>query len=248
MAAVAVCRPLVAGRGFKRETLERALLRGDVLKPTVMRGTLHLVTARDYPLFWTALRDMPTVARPRASIARRRCSRCTSASSRRSESAHARGRLAYLEREHGLVEAPGDARRHALAVAARHHCTRRRAALWPAAPTAVSSPHREPGPSTTLAAARTSSCSRYLAAFGPATRADIADWSGLRVRRLRARARCSGRPTYLDEHGRHALRPAARAAARGRHARARALPPEVGQLLLGHADRSACYRRAAARR
>ena len=46
--------------GFKRETLEQAVLRGDVVKPTVMRGTLHLVTARDYPMFWTALRDMPT--------------------------------------------------------------------------------------------------------------------------------------------------------------------------------------------
>src|SRR5919204_3133146 len=46
--------------GFRRETLERAVRRGDVLKPTVMRGTLHLITARDYPLFYAALRDMPT--------------------------------------------------------------------------------------------------------------------------------------------------------------------------------------------
>src|SRR4030088_2493780 len=45
--------------GFKRESLERAILRGDVVKPTVMRGTLHLVTTRDYPVFWTALREMP---------------------------------------------------------------------------------------------------------------------------------------------------------------------------------------------
>src|SRR5206468_6197735 len=45
---------------FRRETLERAIRRGDVLKPTVMRGTLHLITARDYPLYYAALRDMPT--------------------------------------------------------------------------------------------------------------------------------------------------------------------------------------------
>jgi len=38
--------------GFRRATLERAVQRGDVVKPTVMRGTLHLVTARDYPLFY----------------------------------------------------------------------------------------------------------------------------------------------------------------------------------------------------
>jgi hypothetical protein len=37
--------------GFRREALERLLRRGDVLKATVMRGTLHLVTARDYPVF-----------------------------------------------------------------------------------------------------------------------------------------------------------------------------------------------------
>ena len=37
-------------QGFRRESLERAIVRGDVIKPTVMRGTLHLVTARDYPI------------------------------------------------------------------------------------------------------------------------------------------------------------------------------------------------------
>ena len=41
--------------GFTRASLESAILRGVVLKPTVMRGTLHLVTARDYPIFWWAL-------------------------------------------------------------------------------------------------------------------------------------------------------------------------------------------------
>ena len=44
--------------GFRRSTLERAVLRGDVLKPSVMRGTLHLVTARDYPLFYAAFKEM----------------------------------------------------------------------------------------------------------------------------------------------------------------------------------------------
>ena len=46
--------------GFRRESLERAIREGKVVKATVMRGTLHLLAARDYPVFWTALRDMPT--------------------------------------------------------------------------------------------------------------------------------------------------------------------------------------------
>ena len=34
---------------FRRETLERLLASGSVVKATVMRQTLHLVTRRDYP-------------------------------------------------------------------------------------------------------------------------------------------------------------------------------------------------------
>ena len=39
---------------FRREALERELARGAVLKATVMRQTLHLVTRRDYGLLRAA--------------------------------------------------------------------------------------------------------------------------------------------------------------------------------------------------
>ena len=39
---------------FRREQLERELVRGHILKATVMRQTLHLVTPRDYALIRAA--------------------------------------------------------------------------------------------------------------------------------------------------------------------------------------------------
>ena len=43
--------------GFRCETLERALASGSVVKATVMRQTLHLVTPRDYALIRAAMSE-----------------------------------------------------------------------------------------------------------------------------------------------------------------------------------------------
>src|SRR5213075_2314383 len=54
---------------FRRQTLERAIQSGAVLKATVMRQTLHLVTRRDYALLRSAMSetnfqwDWPAVAK-----------------------------------------------------------------------------------------------------------------------------------------------------------------------------------------
>jgi hypothetical protein len=164
--------------GFRRESLERAILRGDVVKPTVMRGTLHLLTARDYPIFWAALRDMPTWfdethlahALKAAPAARKLAEGGTLTM---------KDALDHLEREHGHVDM--EARRifHALRRHA-HLLHVPETALWSARPLAVYYAHPEPTPVETIAA-RAEVVRRYLAAFGPATRADVADWSGLRV-------------------------------------------------------------------
>ena len=165
--------------GFKRESLERAVKRGEVVKPTVMRGTLHLVTARDYSMFWSALRDMPTwydeshLAHALEALegARRLAE---------AEPLTHRDGLAYLEREHGHTD---DRQRRRIFHALRRHAHLLHApesALWSGRPLGVFHAFPEP-PAMDVLAARTELVRRYLAAFGPATRADIAEWSGLRV-------------------------------------------------------------------
>src|SRR5918998_6488562 len=42
---------------FRRDSLERELARGTVIKATVMRQTLHLVTLRDYALIRAAMSE-----------------------------------------------------------------------------------------------------------------------------------------------------------------------------------------------
>src|SRR4029078_6260717 len=43
--------------GFKREQLTGAIDRGHVVKTTIMRATLHLVSAREYPAYHLATLD-----------------------------------------------------------------------------------------------------------------------------------------------------------------------------------------------
>ena len=221
--------------GFRREALERAILRGDVVKPTVMRGTLHLVTTRDYPTFWAAFRDMPTwfgathlehalkiVPRARALAA--------------AEPLTQKAALELLEREHGHDGI--EARRifHAL----RRHAHLLHApetALWTTRPTAVYRLYPEPEAVDELVA-RTEIVRRYLAAFGPATRADIADWSGLRIADFApALADLEPLRRFRDENGRELLDlPRAPLPPSDAPAPPRFLP-KWDNVLLGHADR-----------
>jgi hypothetical protein len=164
--------------GFRRVTLERAILSGDVLKSTVMRGTLHLVTARDYPTFWAAFRDMLSWFGPEHLEHALRIVPEVRELARNGPLTQ-KAALEYLEREHGHADREGRRVFQALRLHA-HLLHAPETALWTTRPQAVYGVYDEPKTVDVLAA-RTEIIRRYLAAFGPATRADLADWSGLRV-------------------------------------------------------------------
>jgi winged helix DNA-binding protein len=183
--------------GFRRESLERLLQRGEVLKPTVMRGTLHLVTARDYPVFYAAFREMNTwfgplhLERANASIGEVR----TLLSNGRIDYTQL---LAYLRAAHPDLS-ERDCRRTLYAVRRHAHLLHaRETASWTTRPSATFEAYDEPV-IVDAATAVTELVHRYLRGFGPATKADVAAWSGLRVRDFEHAL--DALPTYLNEDG-----------------------------------------------
>ncbi len=70
---------------------------------------------------------------------------------------------------------------------------------------------------------------RYLGGFGPAAVADVANWMGVNIGAVREVAATLELRTFRDENGRTPGRPAGCAAARSRHAGARALPARLGR-------------------
>ncbi len=164
--------------GFRRESLERALVRGDVVKATAMRSTLHLLSRREYGFYWAALHDIPTWSKPALADAERAYADIVALGGD--------GRVTLKTVVTELCERYGwddlHARRvwHAARVRAHiHHAPE--TALWQTRPQAVYAQLDLPD-EIERDEAIAHVVRRYLAAFGPATRADIANWSGIRVR------------------------------------------------------------------
>lgn len=164
--------------GFRRETLERALKRGAVTRGLLMRGTVHLVSIRDYGVFASAL-DVrsPSWVTPEAKEISARF-----AGPLREFTSEPRTRdevVEWLEREHGVAWDGSNGVWYAMRMEARiGHSAE--SSMWGVPPQGVSfvavECDRPEGK-----AARTALIRRYLAAFGPATRAEIAGWSGMKV-------------------------------------------------------------------
>lgn len=227
---------------FRRATLHRLLHRRKVVRAPLMRHTLHLVSARDY----VALRGpvQPALTRALTSALRKRAAgldlpRLT-ADARAFLDAEPR---TFQQLRAHLAGLHGDHDDRALGYAARSHLpvvqvpTDARWAFPPSAAFAAAATFL--GTELPLADQRPQALvRRYLAAFGPATAADVQTWSGLTglratLEELRPKLR-----VLRDERDRElfdlprAPLPAANTAAPARFL------PAFDNLVLAHADRS----------
>lgn len=165
--------------GFRRESLERALLSRKAARGVLMRGTVHVVSAPDYGLFAAALDVAPPGwVTPEAD---RDAIRVTAALQAFATEPRTRTEtIDWLVREHGVDSGETTGVWYALRLRARiAHAPE--SSLWSSPihnPRFVAVEYDEVDPE----AARAELVRRYLAAFGPATRAEIAGWSGMKVR------------------------------------------------------------------
>lgn len=223
---------------FDPRVLDRALARGRVVKATLMRATLHLVTRDDFEHFVAAL-DSGGLARIGAQ---------TSAlvepvlQPLRAFAVEPRSRreLADLvEQQHGLDMRIGVGAGYvweALRIRGRIVHTAD-SARW-AAPSRMRWIALDAVDAIDVADARRHLVRRYLGAFGPATRADISQWSGIRVRDLEpALVALEPLRRFADERGRELLDlPRAPLPPPDEPAPARLLP-RFDNLVLSHDDR-----------
>jgi Winged helix DNA-binding domain len=224
--------------GFRRESLEQALRRQEVIKATVMRTTLHLVSARDYLLFTAALDGGRALALTEDKIA---------FATRLAERARAHLRDGALSRDEMFERLVPEAATDEIAASPWLHWFALRihgrivhspeSAFWKApqrmrfvALDGIELPEVVPS--------RVELVRRYLAAFGPATRADLRQWSGMRAADLEpALSALEPLRRFHDEQGRELLDlPRAPLPSGDTPAPVRFLP-RFDNLLLSHADR-----------
>jgi len=186
--------------GFRQDVLEREIRRAAVLRATVMRQTLHLVTRRDYALIRSAMSEtnFPWET-SQAKLLAPAIRGLAAAGPVTTEQG-----LAHLEREHGLTGLTARRAWRAARVRAHvlhHHET----ALWRGRNKGRFVAVDEPGAHDPTEA-RAEMFARYLAAFGPATRRDLSAWSMMHVAEIqRALERLEPLRRLRDEQGRELL-------------------------------------------
>jgi Winged helix DNA-binding domain len=176
---------------FRRETLERELAKGTVVKATVMRQTLHLVTRADYVLIRAAMSE--TNFPWESAAAKKVAARVRTLAS--AGPVTTRDALARLQLDARLWRAARSA-----AHLVHHHET----ALWQARPEGRFVAVDEPDVLVPLEA-RAEMLRRYLAAFGPASRRDISAWSMMHMPEIKASLELLELRRFRGEDGRELL-------------------------------------------
>jgi Winged helix DNA-binding domain len=180
--------------GFERAALTRALERRSLVQATMLRGTIHIVSRRDFWPWRAAVRAgdgrwlrsvRPWATPRRTDTANRKLCRALAGGPRRaSELIEAIGRDAWLAADVDLVRVPPSGT-----------WDRRRADLYGLAEDWVGPDDADPE------AGRELLVRRYLAAFGPARVGDVRSWSRLAADETeRALERIAPR-RFRDEEG-----------------------------------------------
>ena len=219
--------------GFRREALERALLREQAVRAVLMRGTVHLVSLRDYGLLGSAVALPPWVRPESAELAERVHDSLLDFGREPRTRAET---LTWLREAHGIDHDGGAGLWYALRTVGRiTHAPESGTWKQPRETRYVLIEHEQVDPSP----ARQHLVHRYLGAFGPATRADIAEWSGLRVRDLEpALEALEPLRRFRDERGRELLDLPRAPLPPGESPAPVRLLPRYDNLVLSHADRT----------
>jgi hypothetical protein len=225
--------------GFAPDELRAALEARDVVRGTLMRGTLHLVSAADYRAFRSALQ--PALAQGLRALGERARGLDVDAVLAVARRLLQDGPRTFSELRASLLEAFPQVNERALGFAVRMQLPLVMVPTgdaW-AFPSVARFTLADEWLGTKLAEGSSEPLvRRHLAAFGPSTAADVQSWSGLKgIARVLAELRPE-LEVLEDERGRElfdlpgAPRPGADAEAPVR------LLPEFDSLLLAHADRT----------
>ena len=221
--------------GFERPALERALVRRSVVKGLLMRATMHLVSTRDYPWFDACVREVRTAVRTRGTeppparvVAR--------AVALTRERPHTRPELMRALGYDPRTQDPHEIREFSWVVALARLEQTPEAAFWSfrGSPSLQPLEHElPPQPEASVHLIR-----RYLAAFGPATRADVSQWSGVPIRDLSPGFDALRLRSFRDDQGRELLDLPRAPLASGDVPAPPRLLPRWEELLLSHKDRT----------
>jgi hypothetical protein len=180
---------------FEREALTRALQRRSLVQATLMRNTIHVVSRRDYWLLVLAIRS-ERMAWSRS--VQRTDERTVRRAAERLRRFLADGPKGQKEIADAGLWVPGvGIWLDLVRVPPSGTWERRRADLYGLAEEWVG-----PEPQLSEVDARAHLVRRYLGAFGPSARTDIAKWAGVRVGELAEALDRVELRRFRDEHGR----------------------------------------------